>query len=184
MNITLELSEIFKGKCLVSMPNTKSDAFNQSVIYITEHSTVTGAVGVIINKNIPEPQNRLANFDFRQGNKWNNVPLYFGGPIEASTGFVLHHTLGGGLSLTGNKQKIQQLVDDELVTPLMLTAGYCIWDSFQLEKEVRFNNWLVLDGACEYLLNSVDPTERYREALLLAGIDNLALLDFTGSGNA
>mgnify|MGYP003555005870 CR=1 FL=1 len=47
--MNIELNENFKGKCLVSMPSIGDDIFHQSVIYITEHSTISGAIGVNFN---------------------------------------------------------------------------------------------------------------------------------------
>ncbi len=180
------LSNNFKGKCLIAMPNIQDEVFAASVVYITEHNSINGAVGVIINKNLSLKKNHCANLDFAQYNRhWRNIPLYFGGPVELGSGFVLHpNPLDGKWSLTGNKAKIQELAEVDKERPLMLTTGYCMWETLQLEREVRFNNWLVIDNAAEFLLADTSPEERYQVALRLAGIQSIANFDFNGVGNA
>ncbi|RTL10937.1 MAG: hypothetical protein EKK54_09365 [Neisseriaceae bacterium] len=185
--MNIELNNNLKGKCLIATPSIRDDVFGQSVIYITEHSTVSGAVGVIINKNLPDEKRKLSNLDFNQyKNQWGKIPLYFGGPVELETGFVLHESTDDefGWVLTGSRQKIQQMAQEDTIKPVMLTAGYCMWDSFQLEREVRLNNWLVIDSPASRILATVTPQKRYQLALSLAGIDNVAYYDFNGGGNA
>lgn len=182
----LELSDNFKGKCLIAMPSIKNDMFRDSVIYITEHSTVGGAVGVIVNKNLSDGKsNPLTDFSFdNYGKKWRNIPLYLGGPVELSSGFVLYSDVkNNDLLLTGNRQQIHQIVTEVNIEPIMLTAGYCMWETLQLEREVKFNNWLVVDNIVAHLVNKIEPAERYHEALKIAGVNNIAHFD-CGGGNA
>ena len=168
------------------MPSMNNEVFERSVIYLTEHCNVSGAVGVIINKNIPNQNESLIELGFsKYDNAWGKIPLHFGGPVELGSGFVLHQGVkSDGLILTGNRNEIDLLAKNELVKPFMLTAGYCVWEGFQLERELRMNSWLVLDGVAEYLLADVPANERYREALKLSGINNLAAFDFSRCGNA
>ncbi len=184
----IELLDNFKGKCLIAMPTLQDDIFSQSVIYITEHNSASGAIGVIINKNLPEKKRQLtANFDFaKYNNQWSNIPFYFGGPVELSSGFILHQAVddSSALALTGDRNKIHQLATVGEVKPWLLTAGYCLWDGFQLEHEIRNNNWLVLENSVFQLLGHYSPQERYNEALKMVGISTLAMLDFNGAGNA
>ena len=67
--MNIELNNNLKGKCLIATPSIRDDVFGQSVIYITEHSTVSGAVGVIINKHLPDDKRKLSNLDFNQYKK-------------------------------------------------------------------------------------------------------------------
>ena len=183
----LQYLDSFKGKCLIAMPTMEANVFSGSVVYITEHSAVSGAVGVIINKNLTGNQQQLTtNFDFSQyDNQWGQIPFHFGGPVELNSGFVLHQACNKpGLSLTGDRHKIHRLASADRLKPWLLTAGYCLWEGFQLEREVRFNSWLVIDDVAEHLLNEVVPQQRYNAALKIAGIANLANFDFNGAGNA
>lgn len=185
--VRLEDLDNFKGKCLIAMPTMTDEVFAESVVYITEHNAASGAVGVIINKNLTDKKKQLAtNFDFSQyNNQWGSIPFYFGGPVELTSGFVLHEAINHqGLALTGDRHKIHQLASADLLKPWLLTAGYCIWESLQLEREVRFNSWLVIQDSAEHLLDQVSPEERYSEALKIAGIANLARFDFNGAGSA
>ncbi len=189
--VQLELNDNLKGKCLIAMPGMRDEMFNHSVIYITEHSSISGAVGVIINKNLSASNRQLNNLEI--GNmavplkeEWHNIPLYLGGPVEVLNGFVLQAQQGSSewILSSGLPKAPPSGDENQEGRPLMLTIGYCMWESFQLEREVRFNNWLVVDNAVDYLLTAVPPTQRYKEALKLAGITNIALLDFNGIGYA
>lgn len=179
----LELNKNFRGKCLVSMPNTNNNMFYESVIYITEHNTISGAVGVIINKHIDKQNNlQLTDIDFINYNeKWSNKTLCLGGPVDLKTGFILYQDrITDELLLTSHNKTIKKLAEDVTIKPLMFTAGYCIWETLQLESEVRFNNWLVIDNIAAQLINEISPEERYKYALKVAGINNIAYFDFTG----
>ncbi|MDD3266229.1 MAG: YqgE/AlgH family protein [Burkholderiales bacterium] len=179
----IELNKNFRGKCLVAMPNTKSNIFNESVIYITEHSTIGGAVGVIINKDINEQTDLpLIDIDFINYNQnWSNKNVCLGGPVDLKTGFILYHNeTTDELLLTGNDKTIKKIANDTTVNPLMFTAGYCMWETLQLESEVRFNNWLVIDNIAAQLINEIPPADRYQYALKIAGVNNIAYFDFTG----
>ncbi len=184
--MNIELNDNFRGRCLVAMPSMRDDIFKQSVIYLTEHSTIGGAVGVMINKSLSGSHQDLTPLGLKDyPEQWHDVPLYLGGPVELTSGFVLHEVADSdNLVLTGSQKKIQQLVADKQTKPVILTAGYCIWETLQLEREVRFNNWLVLDNVAEYLLQKIEPAKRYEVALKLAGVDSLATFDFGSSGNA
>ncbi|MEN9945761.1 MAG: hypothetical protein RLZZ293_147 [Pseudomonadota bacterium] len=184
INLNLELNTNLKGKCLVAMPSIQNNVFEQSIVYITEHSIITGAVGVIMNKSMTNKIN-LSCFDFDEqpSKNWQSLPLFFGGPVELETGFIVHNSSDDDRwVLTGGKQKIQQLFTNSKINPIMLTAGYCMWESFQLEREMRFNNWLVFDNPDS--LTNIEPEQRYNVALDLLGISNLANFDFSGGGNA
>ena len=85
----LELNGNFKGKCLVAMPNIQDDMFRDSVIYIAEHNTIAGAVGVMINKNLTDKQSDISIEIVNK--EWQHLPLYLGGPVELSSGFILYN---------------------------------------------------------------------------------------------
>lgn len=178
----LELNGNFKGKCLVAMPNIQDDMFRDSVIYIAEHNTIAGAVGVMINKNLTDKQSDISIEIVNK--EWQHLPLYLGGPVELSSGFILYSDDSDNLMLSGSRQTLKKQAEITTLQPLMLTAGYCMWETLQLEREVKFNNWLVVDNIVAHLLNKVAPAERYQEALKIAGVNNLANFDFSGGGNA
>lgn len=183
----LELNDHFRGKCLIAMPNLRDSIFDQSVVYITEHNTIGGAVGVIINRDFNRKEdNPLLNFNFADYTQdWSKVPLHLGGPVKTDSGFVLYHNVDSKqLQLTGIHATLKQITQETFIEPLMLTAGYCMWDTLQLEHEVRANNWLVIDNIAAQLINDVDPTDRYQFALRKAGVTSLATFDFSGSGHA
>jgi len=183
----IELTNNFKGKCLIAMPGMKDDMFARTVVYITEHSSISGAIGVIINRSLPENKQSVStNFDFsKYDGAWSSIPFYFGGPVELGSGFVLHDALDSNdLVLTGDRRKIHQMASAGVIKPWILTAGYCLWESLQLEHEVKMNSWLVVDNSPQHFLQRVSSQDRYGEALKLAGVSSIARFDFSGAGNA
>jgi putative transcriptional regulator len=178
-------SNMFRNKFLVAMPSLQDNVFTQSVVYVAEHNTIGGAIGVIINKNLPTAaQQLISGLNFAEYNEqWARIPFYFGGPVELKNGFILHVSTEhqSEFTLTGDRQKIHLLAENN-VQPLLFTAGYCFWDSLQLEYEVRMNHWLVIDSELSHTLLHVAPQERYSAAMKLAGISNLAFFDFASSG--
>lgn len=180
----LELNGNLKGKCLVAMPNMQDDMFRESVIYITEHSTIAGAVGVMINKNLTE---KHADFDVNietVNQELQHLPRYLGGPVEVSSGFVLYGDESNNLMLRDSRKTLKYADEINSLEPILLTAGYCMWETLQLEREVKFNNWLVVDNVTIHLMEKIAPEFRYQEALRIAGVHSLASLDFNGGGNA
>lgn len=181
-----ELNDNFKGKCLVAMPSIGDELFRNSVIYVTEHSTIGGAVGIILNK-ILSPEigiNKLFDnfkYDIPTADKFQQS--YLGGPVEPTSSFTLYSD-NNQLFLTGSKRAMEKISHNDSAKPMMVAVGYCMWETLQLEREVRFNHWLVVDNIVEYLLHRVNVEHRYSEALRIAGVNNIASFDYTGGGNA
>lgn len=189
----LELNESFKGKILVAMPNIHSDIFRDSLVYITEHNTVSGAIGVIINKDLHGFENEVTgssratkiSTEFHDKHQQWNLPFYMGGPVDYGSGFILHTAKGNSKPKLTASAKVVLGTEDE-IEPMLLTSGYCLWDTLQLEREVKHNQWLILDSAeiLFELMKEFTPESRYEEALRILGVTTLANFDFSRAGNA
>lgn len=186
MKFDLAVNEMYKGKCLVAMPDMQNALFSRSVIYISEHNTIAGAVGVMINKDIDYVDDLDISADelLDYNSDWHSVPMYLGGPVEASCGFMLYAREYNPELFLAGRSKMAELGLHEDIKPYMIATGYCMWETLQLEKEVKMSNWLVLDNVAIDLLTHVEPEDRYLVALKIAGIPNLAAFDYRGRGNA
>ncbi len=191
-----DINENFKGKLLIAMPSMQDEIFKESVIYITEHSTIAGAVGVMVNQAlysaellINEPVfselDNLLHGDFKERHaRWKGLKFYLGGPVNGDDGFILYSYHGEDKLILNASHKMEPELDDA-IKPLLVAKGYCSWGTLQLEREVRNNQWLVLEShSLDYLLENFQPTLRYEGALRLLGVTSLANFDFSGAGNA
>ena len=75
---------------------------------------------------------------------------------------------------------------DGVIEPMLVASGYCMWDTLQLEREVKYNHWLMLeaDDMIIHLMQKFKPELRYAAALNLLGVTSLANFDFASAGNA
>ena len=79
------------GQLLVAMPGMADTRFQQSVVFLCNHSE-DGAMGLIVNK--PEAGITFAKLLDQMGISVSpaarDVRVYFGGPVDHQRGFVLH----------------------------------------------------------------------------------------------
>ncbi|MCX8515214.1 MAG: YqgE/AlgH family protein [Burkholderiales bacterium] len=169
---------------LIALPNKSNDMFSSSVVYITEHRNISGAIGVIINKPLGRTlKNAFKDVDFAQYNpSWSNNSLYLGGPVSNDNGFVLQPAIttdGKMFELTNNRNVLDKIANSNFKNNLFVAIGYASWMSEQLENEVINNSWLVLKAGQE-LIFDIAPHKRYNEALSLLGVKNLSHLYNSG----
>lgn len=177
---------------LVAMPTLNDIIYSQTVIYICEHHE-RGTVGMVVNR----PTGYPATVMFEQlgvntvTDKAKQLPLLFGGPVQADRGFVMHRSHGqwqSSLSLVSDEVAITTSNDivraialDEGPKDVLIVMGYVVWDKKELEREIIKNNtWMVCPYKSE-ILYEVPYAERWKAAARTLGVnvDNL-----TGSGHA
>ena len=164
---------------LVAMPNLQDNFFTSSVVYVTRHTMMHGAVGVIINKPLGKKlKNAFADLDFSQYNpNWSENLLYLGGPVSSDNGFVLHRTSARQsnddilFELTGNRDVLTEIAQSNNKNDLFVSVGYTAWGASQIEEEVCKNDWLVVKSDSS-LIFDVDVDNRYNAALKQLGISD------------
>ncbi len=161
---------------LVAMPTVADYSFRGSVVYVTNHDVANGAVGVVVNKPLNRTlKNAFKDFDISEYNQaWVNAPLYWGGPISADNGFVLHRTGGPDrhlLELTNSRSVLTDIAASDYKDDLFISVGYVGWSGYQIENEIKHNNWLVVKADPGLIFDVAAPV-RYNEALSLLGIKN------------
>lgn len=172
---------------LVAMPSLQDSVFGGSVVYVTSHSVYDGTVGVIVNKPLDKKlKNAFKDLNFADYHpEWSNNPLYLGGPVNSSNGFVLHRnidTLNDGtlFELTNDRGILHKIATSTDKDNLFVSAGYSSWMQAQLEMEIVKNDWLVVKANPE-LIYEVEATHRYDEALRMLGINNISCLYANGA---
>lgn len=170
---------------LIAMPGLNDPNFQQSVSYICEHNN-EGAMGIIIN--------RLANLTFADlceqleveitDTDITTYPIFYGGPVEAGRGFILHSPIGEwentlevtkDIGLTMSQDIIQAIAegydsDNKPPEHFIITLGYAGWSEDQLEYEMSENVWLNVP-ASEDILFHTPIEQRWTTAASSLGIN-------------
>ena len=174
----------FKNHFLVAMPNLNDSIFKKSIILLCEHND-EGSMGLIINKPM-QAEKKYSKFL----NNPENSKLYFGGPVSLNTCFILHDssyktketiTISKTLSLTSNKEIVDDLQKGKGPNSFRFKIGYAGWSAGQLENEIKNGDWLLTPASSQFIFNVPDH-EMWKKST-----DNLGLnlIDICGqSGEA
>jgi len=180
----LEIS--LRGQFLLAMPGIGDPRFDASVIYLLAHDHL-GAMGFMVNK----PADGMALGDVVQNlaatlatQQVLSLPVFVGGPIQESSGYVLHTadytksaselTCNLPVHLTQSVEVLSDMVSGQGPRYLRLFLGYSGWGPGQLEEELQDNAWLVSPADTE-LMFTHDPETLYHTILARLGIDLSAL---------
>ena len=169
-----------KNQILISMPHMNDPFFSKSVVYICEHGN-SGAMGMIVNKNLNAPELREI-FDrfFKVEKPFNIVKsnTFFGGPVLLEKGIILHHSdysspksisISKSVSLTSDKGDLEDLKREEKV-PFKLMLGHAGWSAGQLEREIENGDWLIQSTTSDFIFN-LPPNQMWEYAARSIGLD-------------
>ncbi len=169
-----------KNQILISMPHMNDPFFSKSVVYICEHGN-SGAMGMIVNKNLDAPELREI-FDkfFKVGKPFNLLKSYtfFGGPVLLEKGIILHHSdysspksisISKSVSLTSDKGALEDLKREEKV-PFKLMLGHAGWSAGQLEREIENGDWLIQSTTSDFIFN-LPSNQMWEYAAKSIGLD-------------
>ncbi|MFW8565106.1 YqgE/AlgH family protein [Orrella sp. 11846] len=179
----------FTRQFLLAMPGTTGDEFAGTVIYVCEHSS-QGALGLVLNRPMKLTVGELLEkIDIPVENQdLGRTPVYFGGPVQADRGFVLHRPvmsynsslhLDGDIGLTTSRDVLENLGKGTGPSDLLVALGYAGWGAGQLEQEMAQNVWLSVPADEEIIFN-LPPEERYPTAMRLLGFDPAMLTGEVG----
>lgn len=177
------------GQLLISTPQIQGTCFHHAVIYMLAHDE-EGAMGLIINKVIDDFElgQVLEALGMESPKKPVDVPVFYGGPVDAARGFVLHTQEYEGLTtqkitddiaLTCTPQILQDIAMNEGPRKHLFVMGYAGWSPGQLEQEIEANSWISVD-ANESLVFDGEPEKKWQQAAQLLGIDLSYLSETVG----
>lgn len=175
----------FAGQLLVAMPNMQDPRFSRSVILMCAHNE-EGAMGLVVNKLIDqlgmaELLQQLHIEGGGPGGGQNHV--HFGGPVEASRGFVLHSpdyvetgtlVVGDAFALTATLDILRAIGRGEGPTRSLLALGYSGWGPGQLDAEIQANGWLTVAPDDEIVFGPA-CADKWQRALAKLGVHPLTL---------
>ncbi len=175
MNQSVDLTHHF----LIAMPGLADPNFVHSVTYICEHSE-HGAMGIVINRPLDLSLGEvLQQLGLESRPELTAQPVFLGGPVETSRGFVLHSPVGQwgasiavseDIAVTTSRDILQALAAGRGPARSLVALGYAGWAAGQLEHEMAANAWLS-GPADSRILFDLPPAERWRAAAQSLGVD-------------
>lgn len=174
---------------LIAMPAMDDPYFSRALVYVCEHND-QGALGIVVNKPLDMPlQDLFEKVDIPlDAAGLNNLPVYFGGPVQSDRGFVLHRpagkwhstlTVSDDIGLTSSRDVLQSLAAEGKPAEVLVALGYAGWSSGQLEHELAQNAWLTVPADLTIVFD-LPPEERLAAAMQLLGVDFAKLSDVAG----
>lgn len=170
------------NQLLIAMPQLNTGPFQQSVVYLCQHSP-QGAMGVIINSTsgmmISEVLQQLAIACDQPALR--GIPVLVGGPAQPEYGFIVHSPIGNWKSSIIVSDEVAVTISKDILTAIaqnkgpemsLFALGYAEWAPGQLEKELANNVWLTAPATQEILF--VTPLEqRWKKAAEMTGLKNI-----------
>ena len=172
------------GQLLVAMPQMADPRFARTVVYLCAHSA-DGAMGLVVNRLIDSLtfESLLEQIGVEQTDGSGDLPIHFGGPVEASRGFVLHTTdylqdsslvIEDEIALTATVDVLRAIAQGDGPRRRVLALGYAGWAAGQLDAEIQANGWLLVPADLD-LVFGLDNDAKWERAIAKIGID-LSLL--------
>ncbi|HSK40724.1 MAG TPA: YqgE/AlgH family protein [Arenibaculum sp.] len=179
MTQTPQTSEYLTGQLLIAMPAMPDPRFERAVIYVCAH-TEEGAMGLVINRlfsaiTFPDLLDQLG---IESGGRTDEMPVHFGGPVEAARGFVLHSAdfvregtvlVDDHVAMTATIDILRAIAGGEGPRHCLLALGYAGWGPGQLDAEMQANGWLNAP-ADEQLLFDGDLDGKWERAIAKLGV--------------
>jgi putative transcriptional regulator len=191
-NSTIESTSL-ANHFLIAMPAMTDPNFSRTLTYVCEHNP-EGALGIIVNRPLDIKLGTLferVSMPLTPGEnryKYNDLPVFFGGPVQTDRGFVLHRPAGHWqsslnvteeIALTSSRDILQAMSDDGEPNDVLVSLGYSGWAAGQLEWELSQNAWLTV-AADPAIIFALPAEERLPAAMQLLGVDFANLSEVAG----
>ena len=178
------------GQLLIATPALVSPPFAQSVVLMCAHSLEDGAMGIVVNKPVEQPDYDalMAQLGVRPAPPRRRIELCTGGPMDLSRGLVLHSAewtgegslvIDDALSLTASLDVLRALAEGGGPTRALLALGHASWGPGQLEREMEENAWVSAPASDAIVFDTRHET-KWRRALHSLRIDPIMLSAVAG----
>lgn len=138
-----ETSNSLTGSLLVAHPSMLDPNFRRSVLFVSAHDPVDGAIGVILNRPLDKQVSELVTETPPIG--LADVPVYLGGPVGRNQLLFAAFEWGAkGLKLN-HSVDLEEASDRAVDDPESVCAfvGYAGWTGGQLEEEMKEQAWVL-----------------------------------------
>lgn len=151
------------GQLLIASADNGDPRFDHAVILVVAHNR-EGAFGIIINHPIGERP--LANLLAAMGEDIEGVTdsalVFEGGPVEPSSGFVLHSReyhlaktldIDGRIAMTATPRIISDIAHRQGPQKTLIAFGYSGWGPGQLENELALHAWIIVPADAKLIFD-------------------------------
>lgn len=170
----------FTGQLLLALPGIGDPRFDRSVIAMISHSE-EGAMGIGIADPIAGMTvgAALDQLEIAHDDDPLDQPIFLGGPVEPSRGFVLHSMDWGSedtvqvadrWTVSSSHDILRAIGAGRGPSRWLVALGYAGWAGGQLEEEMVRHGWHVTPGS-DSLLFETPPAGRWQAAFAEAGVD-------------
>ena len=166
-----------KDHFLIATEKIKDNRFSKTVIVMLE-SDEDGAWGFVINKQLGtmpialliDPS--LNTSEEREKLYKINIPIFWGGPVDVKTIFILHSAEYrsdttqnyGSISISQDYNALFDIAEDKGPEKSLVILGYSGWGSGQLEGEMERDSW-VLSEINKDLIFKIDNDKKWLNAI-------------------
>jgi len=166
-----------KDHFLIATEKMNDNRFSKTVIVMFE-SDENGAWGLVINKRIGtmpialliDPS--LNTSEEREDLFKINIPVFWGGPVDAKEIFILHSTEYksettknyGNISISQDYTVLFDIAKNNGPKKSLVILGYSGWGSGQLEGEMERDHWILSDIDLNITFNK-DSNTKWEEAI-------------------
>lgn len=173
MNFNQEIPQ--KGSLLLSEPFILDPTFERSVILLSDHNSLEGSTGFILNHQSDTNLNEVVG-----GRNTEKFPIFIGGPVALDSLLFIHKAydiLQSGDLITediywgGDLDQLLTLIENDLILShqVKFFAGYSGWQVGQLEEELNQNSWAVKNTLDPNLCFLHDGEDLWKRALIEMG---------------
>ena len=147
-----------KDHFLIATEKMKDDRFEKTVIIMLE-SDENGAWGIVINRRLGtmpialliDPS--LNTSEEREKLYKINIPIFWGGPVDVKTIFILHSAEYqsdttqnyGSISISQDYNTLFDIAENKGPEKSLVIFGYSGWGNGQLEGEMERGGWILSD---------------------------------------
>ncbi len=155
-----------KDHFLIATEKMKDNRFEKTVIIMFE-SDNDGAWGLVVNKRLGimpialliDPS--LSTSKERERLYKINIPIFWGGPVDAKEIFILHSTEYqsdttrnyGNISVSQDYNILFDIAENKGPEKSLIIFGYSGWGTGQLEGEMERDHWILSDIDLNIIFN-------------------------------
>jgi len=186
---------------LIASPPLGDPNFDRTVVLLAVHGE-NGALGFVVNRPAPVTLSELLSFAGYSAEAKGAVPVYLGGPVQPSSGWILTmdpdlQAEEGGIIPVGSRVRVSSsrsafdalaadaarggLSPDPKQRAVLL--GYSGWGPGQVEQEIAAGAWLPVP-LDERILFEVAAEQRWEEAYKLLGLSPVEVMSMRSVGEA
>jgi len=147
------------GILLIADPFLKDPNFLRTVVLLCEHSQ-QGSFGFVLSKQIEQTLDELI-----PNLEGCNLPVYYGGPVQADTIHFLHQfpdlipdsvKVSPGIYWGGNFETVTTLIKNNSIdlNRIKFFIGYSGWGDGQLTGELEEKSWLTVSANRKLVFNT------------------------------